>query len=89
MRTLDGDGGGGGGGEGSGGGARAPAHDGSAEGTLRDGPALSRFVVARAARDLAGADWLDGDEPVAAGALYILSYSRVRNDVVAGHMELT
>jgi len=94
MQTIDGGAGGGGGGGssgggGGGGGGAGAAADGSPEATLRDGPTLTRFVVARAARDLAAAEWLDGDESAAAGSLYITSYHRVRRDVAAGNVELT
>jgi GINS complex subunit 4 len=84
LRTLDGGGVGEGGGGGGGGGAPSL---GVAESTLRDGPSQQTHVFVRALQDLGNPAW-GGNNEVRAGNGYIVAYSAVVDDLLAGRVEL-
>ena len=94
LRTLDGGGTGEGGGSGSGsggggggGGERGGGAEGVAESTLRDGPSQQTHVFVRALQDLGNTTWSSQSE-VRAGNGYIVAYSAIVDDLLAGRVEL-
>jgi hypothetical protein len=88
LRTLDGGGASEGSGEGGGGAAGAGSSSlGVAESTLRDGPNLGTHVFVRALQDLGNPSWSSALE-VSAGNSYIVAYSAVVDDLLAGRVEL-